>query len=85
MPVEIWCADWIVTIDQGKRIFQSEVTKRVPLQFLVNDSHFVGRVKRKFPDTIAMATQFKKPLNIKIIYTKQLGSVNQIIEEDPWN
>ncbi len=85
MPAEIWSSNWTVTIDQGKRVFTEEVITRIPHFLLVNDPDFIKRVSLKFPDTVAMKTQFSKPLNIKIEYIKKIGIVNQIIEEDPWN
>ncbi len=85
MPVEIWSADITVKTDEGTRIFTEEVIKKIPHFLLINDAVFIRKIRMKYSDAQKNDTLFKKGITVKIQYNKQIGIVNQIIEEDPWN
>ena len=79
-PVEIWSADWkiIATIKSkivnGQKVditqvykFKAQVTKYIPLKFLLLDQRFVNKVNAKVK---------AKKRKIEINYIKKIGEVN---------
>ena len=85
MPVEIWSADITIKTEEGTRIFTDEVTKKIPHFLLIRDAVFLKKVRMKYSDAQKNDTLFSKGITITIQYNKQIGTVNQLIEEDPWN
>jgi len=81
-PVEIWLTNWLISTEKGDFVFKGEVAKKIPLFLLVNDEHFVKRVKSKLAADKVKDIKIKKKLEIKIEYIKQIGTVNQLIEEE---
>ena len=82
MPVEIWLTNWLITTEKGNFTFKNEVTKKVPLFLLVNDEHFIKRVKGRLPGEKIRDAKIKKKMEIKIEYIKKIGMTNQLIEEE---
>lgn len=65
--IEIWSANWIVTVGKKTYTIEKQSTKRIPLMFHENDRIFISRVARYHKG---------KMTSIRIEYLQQIGQVN---------
>lgn len=80
--IEIWLANFIVTDRRGTYTLKDQVAKKLPSELLLKDSSFISRIKNKIPAE-RMSDKKKKGLFlIEFEYIRQIGIVNQKIEEE---
>jgi hypothetical protein len=72
-PAEIWLADWVIKTKKRTFYFKNMITKRIPMQFLMNEKKFDQKVRN-----LLTPTEIRKGYEhtVKVTYIKYISKVN---------
>lgn len=79
MPTKIWSANITLGDDPKVIVLRNEVVKKLPLNILMSNAHFIAWIKAKISITEYKNLKNKKTglLTVNVEYLKEIGITNQ--------